>query len=571
MHQAWQIHEIATCIIRHAKTYDAQVRVEAASLSALAALARTCQTLSSPALDELWAEPPDLLPILKCLPSHLWQSRVVPGGFISATEFKLKGTPSAADWRSIRKHAHRVKRIALRYYCRCWGTNSWTDCHCFGGLDVLNTNIAHWYHGSALFPNLTSFEYVLQTPNDTPYGTMLPECVLKLPGSQLQRLSLCPMSLLSVNGQVSQLPQNIEGFVQVEDTLAPIGQTFPALTVIMLGYMPDLAELDRPGQTTELSLAQQELLAKLPELQYIENAIPLPNAWQTSLRVYAALQNLRNLALVLPDFSPDKFDASLPLIRFPSLTSLTFTVQKYAATITDALRAIQAPRLRSFKVVLRTFGSDANIKRMLDAASDFSTLEDVTLTISAEDELSDNLIAIERGAVVSGSAFAPLLRLRGFRSLTVSGNVGCAIDDGFVEIMAKAWPALHILRVKLPKCQERPLTTASSVLSLVTHCPGLHTVCLAMNAAVPLGDATLATAESLPKTNVGRVFELNDMSTPVRDHRIWARFLRALQFRLAANKITTYSTLTGGWEMVDAELTQMTGRRVELLDDDDVY
>ncbi|KAJ3554533.1 hypothetical protein NM688_g3058 [Phlebia brevispora] len=354
----------------------------------------------------------------------------------SSNEYKLKGTPSTADWHSIHRHAHRVKLIALA------GTIAATGARTAG------------------------------TPNDTLYGTTLPERVPKLPG-----LSLCPTSLLSVNGQVSQLPQNIEGFLQAEDAFATTGQAFPTLTVVMLGYTPGLAELERPGQS-KLSRAHRELIAKLSELQYIEKAIPLPNAWQTSLRVFAALRNLRNLALVLLDFRPDKFG-------------------KYAATVTDALTAIQAPHLRSLKAILHTLRSDANIKRMLDAAADFSIPEDVTLMVSAEDELSDNLIASERVAVVSGSAFAPLLRLKGFRSLTVSGNVGCTID-------------------------------ASSILSLMTRCPRLYMVCLTMNTAAPLEDAALATAEPLPKTNAGRVFELNDMS---------------------ADKMTAYSTLTGGWEM----------------------
>jgi hypothetical protein len=39
----------------------------------LAALARTCVALCEPALDVLWYELSDLLPLVKCMPSDLWR------------------------------------------------------------------------------------------------------------------------------------------------------------------------------------------------------------------------------------------------------------------------------------------------------------------------------------------------------------------------------------------------------------------------------------------------------------------------------------------------------------------
>lgn len=39
----------------------------------MAALARTCQDFQDTALDILWKEVPDLVPLLKCLPSDAWK------------------------------------------------------------------------------------------------------------------------------------------------------------------------------------------------------------------------------------------------------------------------------------------------------------------------------------------------------------------------------------------------------------------------------------------------------------------------------------------------------------------
>lgn len=98
MHRAWGIHEIASSIIACIKEWelpDDEFMTDK-SKKALAALARTCRVLSPIALDELWANPGDIFPILKCLPSDVWNevkdrsvSVVVPSSCHEFGELKI--------------------------------------------------------------------------------------------------------------------------------------------------------------------------------------------------------------------------------------------------------------------------------------------------------------------------------------------------------------------------------------------------------------------------------------------------------------------------------------------------
>jgi hypothetical protein len=46
----------------------------------LAGFATTCRAISEPALDVLWHEQSSLAPLLRCMPSDLWEARVVANG-----------------------------------------------------------------------------------------------------------------------------------------------------------------------------------------------------------------------------------------------------------------------------------------------------------------------------------------------------------------------------------------------------------------------------------------------------------------------------------------------------------
>ncbi|KAF7791367.1 hypothetical protein EIP86_002381 [Pleurotus ostreatoroseus] len=571
MHRAWQIDEVSNRIVSHVKTYDARgVRPDPTSLAALAALARTCRVVSSPALDQLWADLHSLLPILRCLPPELWSVKSASGGLAKTKQFTLKKQPSASDWQLLRKHAHRVRSLTLQYWDQCWNVNDWTRCHCFGGLEVLNANVAHWYNGSPLFPQLVSLHYTLQTPMDTPFGTKLPECLLKLAGPQLRQLNLAPMSLLGMNGQVSTLPAEMPGFVTVSTAVDVISRDYPHLTSLLLGFLSeDMISGYTSPATLRLSTAIDNTIPRLSELQLIRTTVPLPKDWRASLSRYGSLHNLRNLTIMMPLQTSAGTDSQMSPTAFRSLTSLNLQVVHGGAKVaTKVLQAFKAPALRSINVVLTAFGSDVIMNQLMAAAAAFPSLDSISLALEADGELGDNLLSVERQAVISGEAFTPILQVKGLRRLKLEGRVGCGFNDAFIEKLAKAWPHLQTLSVKLPNCQEVPLVTAAAVLSLVTHCRQLCTLCLAVDATTPPSDDMIATAEALPRSNDSRIFELPDFGSQTVDPRAWAQFLHALQFNLGATGPMVHSVLSNGWEFVEGQMYSITGERIKIVDDD---
>jgi hypothetical protein len=74
MHRSLQIPEITGLICRGISPYieDDQHLRSAETLATLAALARTSQAFSSPALDLLWRDPEHVRNVLRCLPDDVW-------------------------------------------------------------------------------------------------------------------------------------------------------------------------------------------------------------------------------------------------------------------------------------------------------------------------------------------------------------------------------------------------------------------------------------------------------------------------------------------------------------------
>jgi len=72
MHVCLSIREILAMICNELAPSD-DLNGEVHDLDALAMLARTSRTFSEPALDPLWNGLGSILPLLRCMPSDLWE------------------------------------------------------------------------------------------------------------------------------------------------------------------------------------------------------------------------------------------------------------------------------------------------------------------------------------------------------------------------------------------------------------------------------------------------------------------------------------------------------------------
>ena len=122
MHRAWDIPEITAIIAAFLKEYEQDGQnVCRWSLASLASLARTCRTISPVILDELWADPGDMQPVLKLLPDTLWEEAKLTGVYIVSpmpgfTPFIVSHLPSPCESKICRAvrigHAFSAMRTA---------------------------------------------------------------------------------------------------------------------------------------------------------------------------------------------------------------------------------------------------------------------------------------------------------------------------------------------------------------------------------------------------------------------------------------------------------------------------
>ncbi|KAF8065072.1 hypothetical protein FPV67DRAFT_167905 [Lyophyllum atratum] len=119
MHRCLQIPEILANIFSHLLHHDASVWPRYGSKD-LAHVARTCRTLSGPALDALWYSQTSLLPLLKCMRGFGRSSE--PGAFVRPPPFHndtdirtelqiLHRAISPSDYQRLHVYSSRIKEI----------------------------------------------------------------------------------------------------------------------------------------------------------------------------------------------------------------------------------------------------------------------------------------------------------------------------------------------------------------------------------------------------------------------------------------------------------------------------
>jgi hypothetical protein len=86
MHPCLQIRELVEAIISPWLLNDYRT---------LTALAVTCQLFYGLASDVIWADLPSLVPLIKCLPDHLWEERENNGNFCDDWESNQVGPESS--------------------------------------------------------------------------------------------------------------------------------------------------------------------------------------------------------------------------------------------------------------------------------------------------------------------------------------------------------------------------------------------------------------------------------------------------------------------------------------------
>ncbi|KAG8214925.1 hypothetical protein J3R82DRAFT_10112 [Butyriboletus roseoflavus] len=108
IHRCLLISEILCLILEFIRQFDESPESElkwdrASGRRTLASLARTCRTLSAPALDALWMRLDSLDPLIKVLPRRMWAKKHYP--------FVVRMFMGEKQWATFRKYAERVRFV----------------------------------------------------------------------------------------------------------------------------------------------------------------------------------------------------------------------------------------------------------------------------------------------------------------------------------------------------------------------------------------------------------------------------------------------------------------------------
>ncbi|KAJ7622703.1 hypothetical protein B0H17DRAFT_1289823 [Mycena rosella] len=164
MHRGLRIPEVVELICGEAK------------FSTLVALAQTCQALQPPALSVLWRDQSDLMPLLKCLPSDLWELEEVEN---RPTRLRFRRAIAPSDWTRVIFYAVYVKSFVE--------SGLWPEIYAALSLSLpkspLFPNIRHltWRTGDDVFPYIRLL-----------VGDKLRSIVVSMHGSEAIRASLLP-------------------------------------------------------------------------------------------------------------------------------------------------------------------------------------------------------------------------------------------------------------------------------------------------------------------------------------------------------------------------------------------
>ncbi|KAJ7502553.1 hypothetical protein B0H11DRAFT_1989089 [Mycena galericulata] len=469
MHRGWSIPEVVELICG------------VAEFPTLAALAQACRAFQPPAFSVLWRDQSDLMQLLKCLPSDLWELEEVGedlGRPNTRLRFRRPILPS--DWTRVLFYAVYVKTLiedgTLPITAEIYAT--------------MSLSLPQY----PLFPNIRHLTW--RTSDDIfPYiriliGDKLQSIVLGMQGSELVRSSLLP-SLTTFHPKLTH--------VEVDTLITDC----PMVEAAIYAAICTWEHLEKLKCST-LNLPSMLHLARLPSLQSLQLE-RFPSSSTTTKELEDAVTKTG------PVFGPLR-----ELIAYcepiADITSFLNTIDP------DALGKIQ------LGIESPTVTEDWQTLNTALARISSETLTKISLKerFSYEHDIPD---ALERMLTID--CLRPLLSFVNLSEVTVVAGHGIDVDDVFVKEMARAWPQLQKLDLS-PGCQSAryiPQITLNGLIPLAQHCPRLASLALVIDAT----DVDPFTKEKPGGGLTNRsLVDLNVVESPLTSPSAVASFLSAI-------------------------------------------
>ncbi|KAJ7614430.1 hypothetical protein FB45DRAFT_1064697 [Roridomyces roridus] len=434
MHRALLIPEIAVeiCEILPQDDEIEDHSLDAATSSALAALAGTCRMLQNPALDVLWRFQTSVINVLNCMLGGVWEWPEDGLGEVS-----LRRPVLPQDWERPLFYSRRVKYLGT-------GSDSHLDMLTSGFYDMLSLCLPN----EPLFPNLESIEE--WDPDTYPITYFRPFF-----GPLLT--TLC----IGVCQSAAQL-----------SFLGSIGTLCPQIKTLHVRYSPDLA-----GRLEILSV----LVRQLKHLR----DLTVPCLDGEALDHASSLPSLRTLKLTDQPSNPmGRHTAEHGECR-ALITRMDLTCNDTSAAA-GVLSRFEASSLQwsSFVFPGDTIAND--IARVCRSITEVQPYSLVSLIIASGAHNRVHGVAdpaqLELYSI-SSTSLHPLFELKNLTLVRLSGPVGFDLDDGSVTDIARGWPQIEVLELKSSTFKHvTPRATLRCLISFARFCPYLHRLWLTLDA-----------------------------------------------------------------------------------------
>ncbi|KAJ7732007.1 hypothetical protein B0H16DRAFT_1468813 [Mycena metata] len=393
----------------------------------LAILARTCTTLSAPALDVLWAFHPSIMNLLACMPSDLWNE-----------DKSLRRPILQSDWERPLQYMHRVRHLCSR------GGSFPRKIHLPALFEILRLSLPTPH----LFPNLRCLRWTIDYPNS---------------------LSLVPLLLAPGITSIT-----LGTFKSTQDLtlLATLAARCPALMKVSI--------FDDTREQLDGSKALSSFVCGLNHIQELS----VGKLDQAAFVHLANVHSLRALEIV-PSSRLTQITDERP--KFVALRRLTVSSTPAKAVLALICALSYSSPLHSLDIDLKPRPSPSLLEQLHAALKQHlppSLLQDVTITT---EPLSRPGLQIPEIPGIPFTTIGHLLYFPNLRNVMLEGDFGVDISDDAVRSMARAWPGLESLSLLLylaehcPKLVTLNLAVDASFIPLVDerrYCSALqHKLC----------------------------------------------------------------------------------------------
>ncbi|KAJ7647954.1 hypothetical protein FB45DRAFT_211603 [Roridomyces roridus] len=450
MHPALSIAELVDIVCEKLKEPEGDNRF--GFQGTLASLAVTSRAFQEPALDALWSSHCGIHNIIKCLPSHLWETQPDTHILTFFTRFSVHiiGSIEAEDWTIALSYARRIKHLFM-------GPPLGTR---FPDVAVFETVFSSLPSSQRLCPNLRFLDWGVEAETHLEYMNLFLSPRVK---------GIC----ITISHFDIPIPSNLA--LQSVDTLRVLcPNAGNSEAYILCRSACDLIkQLDRIERLWVPNLDGETLqhLSGLPSLMVLNldyGKVPFLSSGEAPLRPGFSALRKAHFSRALPDF----------IVNFLKLQSSGHAITEFLISIVPT-HFEEAQSLWTLFAAMNTHIPCTSLKKIVVSMAEDRWLE-WSYSMSVADGNINDLI--------------PLFSFRNLVTVHLTLPFVAQIEDAMAMDMAVSWPKLRELvlmepsvpRHRILRQRPPPRTTLNALLAFATHCRDLERLALQVDGSIAI-------------------------------------------------------------------------------------